>query len=1600
MRGGVLLLLATLLPHPCWAASPGETAALRALYQATAKPPPNAWRRSDNWMTGDPCSGWYGVTCTGGQVTRLALRNNNLRGNIPANVIGRLPNLQHLDLAHNPMLTGNFPTGELALLSKLTFYAVGDDNTPGLTGPFPDWNSLPKPGLLQGVEVWGDFTGAFPSVAQLTAATSLRVDHTRITGTVPDLTALTNMLYLYIEDNDALTGTIPSMASLGKARTVIYHNNAQTGTIPDLTPLRSVTDLRIQWLDISGTVPGSLSSLDKLTWLSFAHNCRWYCDLSGTLPPLHSALRGTLERLYLHTNAFEGLPALVPRPTNLNKLKYFHFYENMITGTFPCHASAYPALIELRMEHNKLTGTLPCLDDFQSITSFRAGENDFTGTIPQLTRADALLVLDLNNNGFSGTIPQTFVNSLTKIQELTLGGNELSGTMPALANNPDLHTLHFHRNAAKVPLQPTAVTAGNANTPTDFSPLFDGDPRTVYQCTVQCEILIDFGKEVCMESMVIQEGPDTRVAAGGTFSLPSITQYQSEKCVTGVHVYQGSLGPTLNDLREPMLWNWERCCDWNWYTCRPGTARVLGKERIYDNPWGDSEPFCQTKTRYYRLQIHDCASEAGVSPDQCRIGDISFTTEGERMSGTIPDLSSVPKLNNLWAYGNDLTGTLPLAPGQNTWESGNIRVDSNRLEGALPPLCPTLEHGVNFYIDNNRFTGTIPDITCFSWMKQLRIGENQLTGTIPHCDCTSLWEFLADGMACCPGWEQEWLRSHASAPQGSDCPRCGGPSPWPDDCDTPFTTQHDCPWPTAPPWGAARQDPCKHEWPGGGLEGPLPDFADMPLLIHFGMDNNKLRGPLSGRNTDKLTSLYWFRARNNRIAGTLPLAEMNQGAIDHGRGTDVSWYLDNNSLWGTVPDVLFSLSRSKHAAGHHHGGHRNDGRRFYNLQVSSNHLWGRLPGHFELVQYVVRTHGNCWNCPLTPQGVYDEADGPEIKVPMSPPVQAQSGSWWGRYAVPAWARCRGQAKDACSHSWVWVAANCAEPPAERHPLTGPSCPAEAANSLYESTARCSAASLECDRVINEDDIRRGASLAAQFARSRWENGAIVEATLPFFAPGLWDCPPTPAAGPLGPGAVALTAAQQQAVRDSMVSRGSEPAGFNALKGTIAPPAAVQLGPVPGADPYVDLPTELWLNFAAAGAYDISVAEVVDFVVPPDLLLAPFGYAAPQALNFTIVPSPGVAATSWLPGGMLDELDLRFATSHQLGRHVNATWTLAAGETFTCATPGYDCIDSIVVTQSAVAGGCTWDCAKDPVTAFARYDVLACSPRSITVDLHLFAYDLPDGGTECVNVSLAGACTASGFRPCQSPVHMCIISVTEPGPTPTPSIQVTRTPSATRSLTQSPTVTHTRPFPTPTPTPSLSPTATITLIPLCMFPGAMHSTLCVEGDIGSLPILLFALLSLAAALCAICIVALYRCRAAPVPPPPLGEGGAVPDADEFLITARLPEGPPPPKLPEMVRVRARVPSPEPPPPVMVTVAGVPHAGDITVSARTAPPATPPSPEAALRKRGGPRGGGTGRPRAASAAPSPRLPKAAPAPRRHSHGGGGPGAAEAAAGAFML
>ncbi len=202
------------------------------LYEATDGP---NWSNNTHWLSDIPVSQWHCVTVdSNGNVTQLALRDNNLTGKIPSG-LARLDNLTHLDLGEN-YLSGQIPP-ELGRLSNLQELRL--DNNYDLAGRLP-----------------GELGG-------LTNLRRLHLVSSPIIGTLPpELGNLTSLEDLTIADS-MMSGEIPrELCNLVKLKDLYLLDNNFSGKIPsELCNLTSLEELHLAGNKWAGCIPAGLRNV-------------------------------------------------------------------------------------------------------------------------------------------------------------------------------------------------------------------------------------------------------------------------------------------------------------------------------------------------------------------------------------------------------------------------------------------------------------------------------------------------------------------------------------------------------------------------------------------------------------------------------------------------------------------------------------------------------------------------------------------------------------------------------------------------------------------------------------------------------------------------------------------------------------------------------------------------------------------------------------------------------------------------------------------------------------------------------------------------------------------------------------------------------------------------------------------------------------------------------------------------------------------------------------------------------------------------------------------------------------------------------------------
>jgi RHS repeat-associated protein len=377
-----------------------EAYALKDIFQGMGG---STWTRKTSWPTTWAASytaaqmdTWYGITVSGGDITRIELSSNNLTGPIPES-IGNLSKLQIIRF-HSNLITGSIPFSILKL-KALTHLNLGINQ---MSGPIPS-----EIGTLTNINWLGLYTNAF-------------------SGTLPEsIFSMPNLENLYLFSTD-VSGTIPSTFNLPKIKLIYLNRNKLTGGIPPsiATLQPTLTSLALENNPtLGGAIPPEIGNLTKLTELWLNGNGH-----TGTIPTSIGNLT-QLKILNLFDNSLEGtIPSSLK---NLTNLEWTALSENKLSGTIPAFFGRMTKMDSLWLNDNQLTGGIPdSLKYATSLALLNVSRNKLSGKLPiWLGNLAFMTNLQLASNGFYGSIPDTW-NSLTKLYHVDLSSTSIDGSLP------------------------------------------------------------------------------------------------------------------------------------------------------------------------------------------------------------------------------------------------------------------------------------------------------------------------------------------------------------------------------------------------------------------------------------------------------------------------------------------------------------------------------------------------------------------------------------------------------------------------------------------------------------------------------------------------------------------------------------------------------------------------------------------------------------------------------------------------------------------------------------------------------------------------------------------------------------------------------------------------------------------------------------------------------------------------------------------------------------------------------------------------------------------------------------------------------------------
>lgn len=292
---------------------------------------PDRWNRSDGWLSPDDECTWYGISCTGVQVTGLNFTNNNIKPNtgLSLNLL-RLTDLTSIQLTKS-FLQNSIPT-EIANLKNIERLVLSDHQ---FTGVLP--LELFKLNKLQHLDLSGSslgtsgLIGTLPQdIGFLTSLSYFALTATRIGERLPkELFTLSNLVHLNLEFNQFNGKLSTNVGDLRALEVLDLRSNLLSGNIPgDWGNLTELMHLRLSHNKWSGTIPSELSSLPKLRTLSLSNYKDSRGNLFGSIPS-DLGLITTLSEIRLDFNTLDGsLPTQLSQLTNLGtcEMRFLLFF--------------------------------------------------------------------------------------------------------------------------------------------------------------------------------------------------------------------------------------------------------------------------------------------------------------------------------------------------------------------------------------------------------------------------------------------------------------------------------------------------------------------------------------------------------------------------------------------------------------------------------------------------------------------------------------------------------------------------------------------------------------------------------------------------------------------------------------------------------------------------------------------------------------------------------------------------------------------------------------------------------------------------------------------------------------------------------------------------------------------------------------------------------------------------------------------------------------------------------------------------------------------------------------------------------------------------
>eukprot|EP01034_Spumella_vulgaris_P028401 gene28401-35249_t len=223
-----------------------------------------------------------------------------------------------------------------------------------------------------------------------------------------------------------------------KMEYIVAHDNLLTGTIStsigeSIGYLPALTGLVVDGNLLSGalpprTLPNTTFNCTKLDQFDIHNN-----HITGLIPATINAIGIQLRLFNVEHNRLSGS---LPRMDNMKSLNTLQINNNFISGAIPSSLSTLKNLLFMFFSHNLLSKSVPsALGVMQRLVIFLANDNNLSGSLPSsLSNWISLQQFFVQNNRLSGELTNVFNGELqTVLKYVDVSDNEFRGAIPNAA---------------------------------------------------------------------------------------------------------------------------------------------------------------------------------------------------------------------------------------------------------------------------------------------------------------------------------------------------------------------------------------------------------------------------------------------------------------------------------------------------------------------------------------------------------------------------------------------------------------------------------------------------------------------------------------------------------------------------------------------------------------------------------------------------------------------------------------------------------------------------------------------------------------------------------------------------------------------------------------------------------------------------------------------------------------------------------------------------------------------------------------------------------------------------------------------------------------